>query len=98
VQLTRFPLDGVPSTGATIVGELRVLLLIVAPLIVAPTASAKLPEPVTEVVNADKTPVPYPVTFPTGRPVQLTKLPELGVPKVGDMSVGELKVLLFIVA
>jgi len=82
VQFTRLPLDGVPSTGATNVGELNVLLLIVAPLIVAPFISTIDPDPVTEVPNAEATPVPSPDNPETEPPP-----PELTVPASFSIAV-----------
>jgi len=91
VQLVNVPLVGVPRTGVTNVGVL---------------ANTKAPEPVSSVIALAKlalegvarnvaTPVPRPDTpEEMGRPVQLVRVPELGVPSTGVVNVGDVKVLL----
>jgi hypothetical protein len=84
------PLDGVPRTGVTRVGEV---------------AKTSAPDPVSFVTAAARlalvgvarnvaTPVPRPETpVEIGRPVQLVSVPLAGVPKAGVVRVGLVSVL-----
>lgn len=86
VQLVKVPEAGVPRTGVTNVG------------LVANTSE---PVPVSSVTAVRKlalvgvakkaaTPVPRPDTpVDTGKPVQLVKVPEAGVPRLGVKKVGD---------
>jgi hypothetical protein len=86
VQLVRVPEDGVPNAGVTRVGEV---------------ANTNAPVPVSSVTAAIKladdgvakkvaTPAAKPDTpVEIGRPVQLVRVPEEGVPKAGVTRVGE---------
>jgi hypothetical protein len=85
VHDVRVPLDGVPRAGVTSVGL---------------SANTKAPEPVSPVTAAARladdgvarnvaTPVPRPaMPVDTGRPVQLVRVPDAGVPRVGVTSAG----------
>jgi hypothetical protein len=87
VQLVRVPEVGVPNNGVVRVGEV---------------ANTKRPVPVSSVTADNKlaedgvaknvaTPVAKPETpLEIGRPVQLVRVPEPGVPNTGDMKVGVL--------
>ncbi len=87
VQLVRVPEPGVPNTGVMKVG---VLLKTKRPDPVSSvTAVAKLAE--DGVAKNVATPVAKPETpLEIGRPVQLVRVPEPGVPNTGDMKVGVL--------
>jgi hypothetical protein len=86
VQLVKVPEAGVPRAGVTSVGDV---------------AKTNAPEPVSLVTAAAKlallgvaknvaTPVPNPLTpVEIGSPMQLVKVPELGVPRAGVTNVGE---------
>ena len=86
VQLVRVPEDGVPKAGVTRVGEV---------------ANTKAPLPVSSVTAVIKfadegvaknvaTPAPNPETpVEIGKPVQLVRVPEAGVPKAGVTRVGD---------
>jgi len=45
-------------------------------------------DPVTVAAKAEATPVPYPVVPAIGNPVQLVRVPDVGVPKIGVVNVG----------
>ena len=87
VQLVRVPEDGVPNAGVTSVGEV---------------ANTNAPVPVSSVTAVIKladdgvaknvaTPAAKPETpLEIGRPVQLVRVPEPGVPNTGVMKVGVL--------
>jgi len=91
VQLVSVPELGVPRIGVTKVGDV---------------ANTNAPEPVSSVIADAKlalegvtkkvpTPVPKPLTpVEMGKPVQLVRVPEPGVPSVGVVNIGEVKVLL----
>lgn len=91
VQLVSVPEVGVPNKGVTKVGEV---------------ANTRAPVPVSSVTAEIKlalegvpknvaTPVPRPLTpVLIGRPVQLVKVPDDGVPSTGVVKVGEVSVLL----
>jgi hypothetical protein len=86
VQLVKVPEVGVPNNGVTRVG---VLANTKAPLPVSSvTAEAKLAD--EGVIKNAVTPAPVPVTpVEIGRPVQLVRVPEVGVPNNGVVRVGE---------
>jgi hypothetical protein len=84
LQLVRVPEDGVPKTGVTRVGDVANTLTPVPVLSVS--AVAKLDD--EGVIKNAVTPVPVPVTFPTGI-LQLVRVPEDGVPNAGVTRVGE---------
>ena len=87
VQLARLPEDGVPKTGVTRVGDVANTLTPVPVLSVS--AVAKLAD--DGVIKNAVTPAPVPETpVEIGRPVQLVKVPEPGVPNTGVMKVGVL--------
>ena len=86
VALVRMPDDGVPSAGVTKVGDV---------------ANTSEPDPVSSVTAAARlalvgvaknvaTPVPRPDTpVEIGRPVAFVSVPEVGVPRMGVTSVGD---------
>ncbi len=90
VQLVNVPELGVPNTGVTNVGEV---------------ANTRAPEPVSSVTAVAKfaldgvvRKVEIPAASPeipveTGNPVQLLRVPELGVPSTGVVNVGDVRVL-----
>jgi hypothetical protein len=95
------PRAGVTRIGLTrvvpdpIVGVLSTALVRVGPL-----EKTRLPVPVSSVTMLARladvgvvrnvlTPAAMPVTLPTGRPVQLERLPDVGVPSAGVTKVGE---------
>jgi hypothetical protein len=85
VQLLRLPLEGVPKAGVTKVGEVANTN---APLPVSSvSAAARLA--LEGVASQAATPVPRPLTpVLMGSPVQLVRVPEVGVPKSGVTKVG----------
>lgn len=85
VQLVKVPLDGVPRAGVTKAG---LVANTNAPLPVSPvTAAAKFA--LEGVARKVATPVPKPlIPVATGKPVQLVKVPDVGVPSKGVTSVG----------
>lgn len=88
VQLVRVPDVGVPSRGVTRVGDVAKTR---DPLPVSfVTAVAKLAE--VGVARNVATPVPKPDTpVEIGKPVQLVKVPDVGVPSKGVTRVGEVE-------
>ena len=85
VQFAKLPDEGVPRAGVTSVG---LVAKTNAPVPVSSVmAEIKLAE--LGVARNVATPVPRPeIPVATGRPVQLVKVPELGVPKAGVVSDG----------
>jgi hypothetical protein len=88
VQFVNVPEAGVPRTGVTRVGEVARTR---APVPVSSvTAAARLA--LEGVAKKVATPVPRPlIPLETGKPVQLVRVPELGVPRAGVTSVGLLE-------
>ena len=84
-QLLKRPDVGVPKRGVTSSG---LVLKTNAPLPVSPvTAAAKFA--LEGVARKVATPVPKPLMpVPTGKPVQLVNVPDVGVPSKGVTSVG----------
>lgn len=85
VQLVKVPEVGVPKIGLTKVG---VLANTFAPVPVSSVrAAARLA--LDGVAKNVATPVPSPLTpEPTGRPVQLVNVPDVGIPNIGVTRVG----------
>lgn len=85
VQLVRVPEAGVPSTGVTRVGDVANTR---EPLPVS-SVTADIRFALDGVARKVATPVPRPLTpVEIGRPVQLVRVPLVGVPRRGVTSVG----------
>ena len=107
VQLAKLPEDGVPRAGVTNVGEVantnapepvssviaaaKLALDGVPRNVATPAPKEVMPVPP---LATDRVPV-MPVV--NGRPVQLVKVPELGVPRAGVTNVGEFDSTTFVV-
>lgn len=86
VQLVRVPLVGVPRIGVTRVG---LVANTSAPVPVS-SVTAEIKFALEGVARNVATPVPSPeIPVDTGRPVQFVKVPEVGVPRIGVTSVGD---------
>ena len=106
VLLVRVSVVARPTSVSVVVGRVRVPVLVIEEMLgvdkVGEFAKTSAPEPVSSVTAKAKldelgtprnaaTPVPRPlIPVDTGRLVQLERFPEDGVPRFGDIKVGEL--------
>ena len=84
MQFVKTPVVGVPRSGEISIGF---VLKTRIPVPVLPS-TAVLRFDDDGVVRKSATPAPRLDRPPTGSPVQLVKVPEVGVPRIGAMSVG----------